>query len=93
METLQERLDLLDDAARENWTVDQTRIEARMRRRAKPTTGADIVRDIDMLIGRGALFRALLADPPWRWEHQLGRRGAPTGHYPLMALAIAVPYR
>ena len=47
--------------------------------------GPATVDDLDTLIAQGLKYRAIYADPPWRYGNQ-GTRAATDNHYPTMTV-------
>jgi N6-adenosine-specific RNA methylase IME4 len=77
-----EALDLLDRAARDNWSQNRIRYEVgRIHKLVKPI-GGDVATDLGELIAQRRMYRAILADPPWRvWTADTNKRGGSDRHY------------
>lgn len=94
------RLALITEAAREGWSVRETRAavnrlknEARLPANVTPIAGRKVF-DFDALVRNGERFGSIYADPPWLYDNQ-GTRAATGNHYGGMTVdeLCALPVR
>jgi hypothetical protein len=82
-----ERAEVLSVAHAEGWGVREVRAEVNRRKNrigSAPSLDTCTVQDLDALIGRGAKFGTIYADPPWVYGNQ-GTRAATSNHYQGMS--------
>jgi N6-adenosine-specific RNA methylase IME4 len=82
-------MSLLQQAMSEAWSVNVLRTRVARIRHARACEGGDIANDLQELITLKRTFRAVLADPPWRFRaaetSRVSRRHNNDVYYPSMA--------